>query len=131
MESYFALSELFRASTLSVVYSQQTPMFISRIPLLSTIHFNIYHNISLPLTVAPEKIVLIKPDTQYLVVSLNSEFHFSLTESQYLYCKTLFSYKLCLGLEFIFKRTETDNCEISLYNNPEKLSDICNLRYLV
>jgi len=24
---------------------------------------------------------------------------------------------------------KTDNCEVSLYNNPEKLSDICNLRY--
>lgn len=130
MESHLALPELFRASTLSVVYSQQTLMFIARIPLLSTTPYNIYHKIPLPLTVAPGKIVLIKPDTQYLAVSLNSEFHFSLTESQYLNCKTLFSYKLCLGLEFIFKRTETDNCEVSLYNNPENLSDICNLRYL-
>jgi len=103
------LPELFRASTLSVVYSQQTIMFISRIPLLSTIPFNIYHNILLPLTVAPGKIVLIKPDTQYLAVSLNSEFHFSLTKCQYLNCNTLFSYKLRLGLQFIFKRTETDN----------------------
>ena len=130
MESHLALTELFRASTLSVVYSQQTLMFIARIPLLSNIPFNIYHNIPLPITVAPGKIVLIEPDTQYLAVSLNSEFHFSLTESQYINCKTLFSYKLCIGLEFIFKRTETDNCEVSLYNNPEKLSDICNLRYL-
>lgn len=130
MESHLALPELFRASTLSVVYSQQTLMFIARIPLLSNIPFNIYHTIPLPITVAPGKIVLIKPDTQYLAVSSNSEFHFSLTESQYMNCKTLFSYKLCLGLEFIFKRVKTDNCEVSLYNNPEKLSDICNLRYL-
>lgn len=130
MESHLALTELFRASTLSLVYSQQTLMFIAIIPLLSNIPFNIYHNIPLPITVAPGKIVLIEPDTQYLAVSLNSEFHFSLTESQYINCKTLFSYKLCIGLEFIFKRTKTNNCEISSYNNPEKLSGICNLRYL-
>lgn len=55
LESHLALPELFRASTLSVVYSQQTLMFISRIPLLSTIPYNIYHNIPLPLMVAPKK----------------------------------------------------------------------------
>jgi len=130
MESHLALPELFRASTLSVIYSQQILMFIAKIPLLTNIPFNLYHNIPLPITVAPGKIVLIKPDTQYLAVSLNSEFHFSLTESQYINCKTLFSYKLCLGLEFISKRVKSDNCEVSLYNNPERLSDMCNLRYL-
>jgi len=38
VESHLDLPELFRASTLSIVYLQQALMFVARIPLLSTYH---------------------------------------------------------------------------------------------
>jgi len=41
VESHLDLPELFRASTLSVVYLQQTLMLVARIPLLSNIPFNL------------------------------------------------------------------------------------------
>lgn len=37
---------------------------------------------------------------------------------------------MCIGPESIFKLKIKDNCEVSLYNNPESLSDVYNLRYL-
>jgi len=63
VESHLDLPELFRASTLSVVYLQQTLMFLVRIPLFSNIPFNLYHNIPLPITIPNGNIALINPDT--------------------------------------------------------------------
>jgi len=130
VELHLDLPELFRASTLSVVYLEQTLMFVVKIQLLSNIPFNLYHKIPLPITIPNGNIVLINPDTQYLAVSLDNEYHFSLKELQYYKCKSQFSFKLCIGLESIFKRTKKENCEVSLYNNPDSQLDTCHFRYL-
>ncbi|KAF0758370.1 Envelope fusion protein [Aphis craccivora] len=130
VELHLDLPELFRASTLSVVYLEQTLMFVAKIQLLSNIPFNLYHKIPLPITIPNGNIVLINPDTQYLAVSLDNEYHFSLKELQYYKCKSQFSFKLCIGLESIFKRTKKENCEVSLYNNPDSQLDTCHFRYL-
>lgn len=127
--SHLAVPELFRVSSLSVVYVRQTLIFVTRIPLLSNIPFNLYHSIPLPLAIG-NNIMLINPDAQYLAVSVNHEYHISLTETQINNCKSLFSFKLCVGLEYISKRTETETCEVSLYYDPDSSLDVCYLKYL-
>lgn len=93
-ESHLAVPELFRVSTLSVIYVKQILIFVTRIPLLSNTQFNLYHNIPLPIPSTRDNIVIVDPNTQYLAVSLNQEYHFSLTETQLYNCISLFYFKL-------------------------------------
>lgn len=129
-DSHLAIPELFRVSTLSVVYVNQTLIFVTHIPLLWNIAFNLYHNIPLPITTSNGSFVIIDPETQYLAISQNNEYHFSLSENQYQNCKSLFSFKLCVGIQSINKHMEKENCEESLFNNPENSLEKCNIKYV-
>ncbi|KAL4082731.1 hypothetical protein QTP88_029664 [Uroleucon formosanum] len=82
-ESHLSIPELFRTSKLSVVYIQQNLVFVTRIPLLSNLRFNLFHNIPLPIPTNKGNIVIIEPQAQYLTISDTNEYHFSLTDDQY------------------------------------------------
>lgn len=79
--SHLDIPELFRVSSLNVIYVDRTLMFLTHISLLVEIQFNLNHNIPLPIVISNKSIVLIDPETQYLAISVNHEYHFSLTES--------------------------------------------------
>lgn len=127
-ESHLSIPELFRTSKLSVVYIQQNLVFVTRIPLLSNLRINLFHNIPLP--IPTNKGTIIEPQAQYLAISDTNEYHFSLTDNQYEKCETLFSFKLCVNPEAISKSKHQDNCEVSLYNSPYQTIGTCNFKYL-
>jgi len=129
-ESHLEIPELFRISTLSVIYAKEILIFLTRIPLVSNLHFNLYHNIPLPMSINGSNFVLIEPQSQYLAISTNNEYHVSMTETQYDKCKILFSFKLCVDPVPINKHNDHNNCEVSLYNSPEYPIRNCNLKYL-
>ncbi|KAL4126625.1 hypothetical protein QTP88_010837 [Uroleucon formosanum] len=110
-ESHLSIPELFRTSKLSVVYIQQNLVFVTRIPLLSNLRFNLFHNIPLPIPTNKGNIVIIEPQAQYLAISDTNEYHFSLTDDQYEKCETLFSFRLCVNPEAISKFIHQENCE--------------------
>ncbi|KAL4083809.1 hypothetical protein QTP88_029125 [Uroleucon formosanum] len=103
-ESHLSIPELFRTSKLSVVYIQQNLVFVTRIPLLSNLRFNLFHNIPLPIPTNTYQ-------AQYLAISDTNEYHFSLTDDQYEKCETLFSFRLCVNPEAISKFIHQKNCE--------------------
>ncbi|KAL4088509.1 hypothetical protein QTP88_023603 [Uroleucon formosanum] len=129
-ESHLSIPELFRTSKLSVVYIQQNLVFVTRIPLLSNLRFNLFHNIPLPIPTNKGNIVIIEPQAQYLTISDTNEYHFSLTDDQYEKCETLFSFRLCVNPEAISKFIHQENCELSLYNSPFQTIGACNFKYL-
>jgi len=53
-ESHLEIPELFRVSTLSVVYMKQNLVFITRIPLLTNTLYDLFHNIPVPVIVDKE-----------------------------------------------------------------------------
>ncbi|KAL4085475.1 hypothetical protein QTP88_027333 [Uroleucon formosanum] len=108
-ESHLSIPELFRTSKLSVVYIQQNLVFVTRIPLLSNLRFNLFHNIPLPIPTNKGNIVIIEPQAQYLAISDTNEYHFSLTDDQYEKCETLFSFRLCVNPEAISKFIHQEN----------------------
>lgn len=130
IESHLSIPELFRTSKLSVVYIQQNLVFVTRIPLLSNLRFNLFHNIPLPIPTDKGNILIIEPQAQYLAISDTNEYHFSLTDDQYEKCETLFSFKLCINPEAISKSKHQDDCEVSLYNSPYQTIGTCNFKYL-
>ncbi|KAL4152887.1 hypothetical protein QTP88_000720 [Uroleucon formosanum] len=68
-ESHLSIPELFRTSKLSVVYIQQNLVFVTRIPLLSNLRFNLFHNIPLSIPTNKENLILTPSRT------LSSEIH--------------------------------------------------------
>ena len=129
-ESHLSIPELFRTSKLSVVYIRQNLVFVTRIPLLSNIRFNLFHNIPLPIPTNKGNIIIIEPQAQYLAISDTNEYHFSLTDDQYEKCETLFSFKLCVNPEAISKCIHQENCEVSSNNSPYQTIGACNFKYL-
>lgn len=75
-------------------------------------------------------IMLVNPEAQYLALSTNQKYHISLTATKINNCKSLFSFKLCIGLELSSKRTKTETCEGSLYHNPKSSLEVSNLKNL-
>jgi len=73
--------------------------------------------------------IIIEPQTQYLAISDNNEYHFSLTENQYEICTTLFCFKLYVNPESTSKSTHQENCEVR-YNSPYRTVGKCNFKYL-
>lgn len=129
-ENHLSVPELFRASTLSVTFIKQTLLFVTRIPLLSNIHFKLFNNIPLPIATDEGNMLIIEPQNKYLAISNTNEYYFGLSDNQYDKCISLFSFKLCLSPESIKKYIHKENCEVSLYEYPDHPVETCNFKYV-
>jgi len=124
------LTELNRISEIAICLKAEYLIFITKIPLISTDQYTVYHPIALPIPYTSDSFILVDPEFDYIALSNNNEKYFTLTYNQWEACIKLKNNKLCKGTQLIHHRSRSTSCVIMALERKQILPNMCNFKFL-
>lgn len=124
--------ELRKITEMAVYYSKDKLVFITIIPLVVDQELTLYNLLSVPvsMTKEPEKYTIIQPDYPYIAITKDRKHYTTLTNHQLEQCKETTLYRICPMFQPIQENAKDQPCEIELFNQPDSLPSICELRIM-
>lgn len=124
-----SLPDLFKISETTIFVQDEYLIFSIEIPLITNKIFNVYRLISLPIIYSTNAVILIEPEVEYLVINIDNEEFFTMTEKQWEACVNLGTYKLCKGGQIFHRRSRSNLCEVALLAY-QTIPETCKIKFV-
>jgi len=125
-----SIADFIKISELAVCHQGPYLIFVTKIPLVTTIDFNAYKIIPLPIIYDNQSFILIDPSMEIIATSYDTQKFITLTNKQWEMCREVQSYTLCKNSQPIHHKSKSNICEISLMAKPQNFPDTCNIKFV-
>ncbi|XP_050431523.1 uncharacterized protein LOC126840081 [Adelges cooleyi] len=115
------IPKYFQISTTTVLTKDKFLLFSLTFPIATIDEYTLYRPVPLPHYVINNNAILISPTADYIALSDDSEFYFTLNTAQREACLVLQPYTLCKGNLPINHKASSKLCEILLLKSPQTI----------
>jgi hypothetical protein len=117
-------------SDMTIYFRDGSIIYVLKIPIVKDKDLTLYKLLSAPIKLDNQlNYAYIKPDVDYLAISINKEFFSVYNDHSLKSCKQALGFRLCKQRQISFIKNKLLNCGMALILKPNVLSSNCEIKY--
>jgi len=122
--------EIIKMSDITIYFRDDSIVYVLKIPIVKDKDLTLYKLLPAPIKLDNQlNYAYIKPDVDYLAISINKEFFTVYNDHSLKSCKQALGFRLCKQRQISFIKNKLLNCGMALILKPNVLSSNCEVKY--